>query len=441
MNIDTPSHGSSTATLAEPGNNIPRAPWWSGINRYHLLVFLGCWLGGIFDGMDSTLMSVVLPVAIGDLIGARDPQSISQVGSWVTTLFLVGWMLGGLLFGYLGDRLGRVKAMMLSILLYSLFTGLSGLVDRWELLALCRFLTGLGIGGELVTIATFLTEVWPSRSRAMAVGTLITSYQGGVFLAGSIHYVFEGWRTVFFVGALPALLVLFLRMTLKESDRWLMAQSEAHPSKTTSDGLWRRLFQPEHRRAVVVGSLAFGSLLVGYWASLAWIPAWVQSLIDAQQLQGLTHARSLATMAQGLAAMVGCTVAGWLCDRLGRRWTLSVAALGAFFASALLFLGNTTFSTIIYGQSAILGFFIGLLQSGLYIYLPELFPTKIRATGTGFCLNAGRLVTAIAVFNVGPLVGLFGGYAAAAFAFSLAYLVTCAAMLLGQETRHRPLPE
>lgn len=401
----------------------------SGITPYHLLVFVGCWLGGIFDGMDSTLMSVVLPSAVGELAGSSRAV-IGQVGSIISGVFLLGWMVGGVLFGLVGDRLGRVRSMVLSILLYALFTGLSGFAHSWEMLALCRFLTGLGIGGELVSISTFLSEVWPERSRAVAVGVLITSYQAGVFLAGSISFFFHDWRTVFFVGALPALLVIFLRLTLKESDRW---QEDRKKHVAASEPMrWN-----EHRKNLLVGSLAFGGLLVGYWASLAWIPTWIQSLVATAG----GNERSIATMYQGVGAILGCMAAGFMCDALGRRATLMTSFVGSFGASALLFLTNPGFSSLIYWEDALLGFFIGLAQAAMYIYLPELFPTRVRATGTGFCLNAGRLATAIAVFFVGVLVAWLGGYGQAALAFSAAYMVAFVAALMGTETRGRALPD
>ncbi len=409
-----------------------RPRWSSGITPYHLLVFLGCWLGGIFDGMDSTLMSVVLPSAVGELAGSTSKVVIGQIGSIISGVFLLGWMVGGVLFGLVGDRLGRVRSMIVSILLYASFTGLSGFAQSWEVLALCRFLTGLGIGGELVSISTFLSEVWPERSRAVAVGVLITSYQAGVFLAGSINFFFHDWRSVFFVGALPALLVIFLRLALKESDRW--QEDRARRAHAPQAGM---LLGREHRRNLLVGSLAFGGLLIGYWASLAWIPTWIQSLLATPG----GNERSIATMFQGSGAILGCVAAGFMCDALGRRATLSTAFLGSFGASALLFLTNAGFSQAIYWENALLGFFIGLAQAAMYIYLPELFPTRVRATGTGFCLNVGRLATAIAVFFVGSLVVWLGGYAQAALAFSAAYLVAFAAAVIGTETRGRALPE
>lgn len=424
--------------------------WLTGISKYHLLVFLGCWLGGIFDGMDSTLMSVAMPSAITTLTGSSDKAVIGTIASYVTCLFLLGWTAGGILFGIIGDKLGRVRSMILSILLYALFTGLAGFAQNWWQLGICRFLTGLGIGGELVSISTFLTEVWPARSRAIAIGVLITSYQAGVFMAGSINTLFSDWRTTFWIGALPALLVIFLRTALKESDRWMEAKERSlHSGHTGSH--WGQLFQPAHRQALLIGGLAFGGLLIGYWASLSWIPLWVQDLL---QNSGNGKERGVVTMYQGLAAVLGCSMAGFFSDWLGRRRTIMLASLGCLVTSALLFLGNTGFSNAIYWQTALLGYFIGLMQAVMYIYLPELFPTLIRASATGFCLNVGRLATALAVFYVGDLIQLinrhqlgaqwFGNpalsdYGVAAFLFALPYLASMGAALFGRETKGQPL--
>jgi MFS family permease len=385
--------------------------------------------------MDSTLMTVAMPSALGELLDTTSRAATSQAGSILASCFLLGWTIGGIGFGWIGDRLGRVRAMIGSVLLYAAFTGLSGFATTWPMLAACRFLTGLGIGGELVSIATFLAEVWPARSRAIAVGALITSYQAGVFLAGLVNLSVPTWRHAFWIGTLPALLVVFLRLAFKESDRW----HEARDRQVTDGGHLSPmaiLRAPAHRRDLMVGATIFGGLLVGYWASLSWIPTWIQSLpgVDAHG-----SARSIATMAQGLAAMVGCALAGWLADAIGRRGSLMLGYLGAFGMSAILFLTNPVFSSLVYLESAGLGFFTGIAQATSYVYLPELFPTRARATGTGFCLNAGRLVTAIAVLFVATAVGALGGYGPAALAFAGSYLVGIGGAWFGRETRRQPL--
>jgi MFS family permease len=409
--------------------NLSLKDYFDGVGKYHLLAFFCCWLGGIFDGMDSTIMSVTLPVAIGELLGETTPEKIGSIGSWVTSLFLLGWTLGGFLFGYVSDRFGRIKAMVGSILLYSLFTGLAGLSENWWQLAACRFLTGLGIGGELVSITTFLTEVWPERSRAVAVGMLISSYQVGVFLSGILSYGFENWRHCFFVGALPAIIVIFMTLQLKESHKWEDSQKQVTEDIQVKDILIK------HRHGLIIGSLAFGSLLIGYWASLSWIPSWIQSLMDGHgHLQ-----RSQATIFQGCGAILGCISAGVFCSKLGRKVTLIIAFMGCLLSSILLFATNPVFSSKIYFECSLLGYFIGLCQSGLYVYLPELFPTLIRATGTGLCLNIGRFLTILAVLFIGTLVKVFGGYGGAALAFSASYLIGFVTLFFGRETKDKPL--
>ena len=388
---------------------LKNLPWWA---------FIACWLGGVFDGMDSSLMAVVLPKAIGQLIGTTEPAAITQTGSVVTAWFLLGWTLGGFLLGWVGDRYGRLKAMLASILLYSLFTGLSGLVQDWQQLAFCRFLTGLGIGGELVSIATYLAEVWPARSKTLAIGALLTSYQAGVFLAGGLHYLVPDWRQAFFVGALPALFVVVFRLTLKESEQWTDEQTPVTFKHLTP-----------HWRSLLVGSLAFTGLLVGYWASLSWIPTWVQHLVT--QGNGPADARSLSMMGQGLAAVAGCLLGGWLCQRWGRVATVVFSTMGCFVTSTLLFQPwqpVTGWHDGLYGAIALLGFFIGMAQATLYIYIPELFPTAVRSFSTGLCLNTGRLVTIGAVLLATTLVASLGGYAQACWAFSLSYLLGSVAL-------------
>ncbi len=429
----------NTTPIVEPSPALTM----TGQTKWYLFwVFMGCWLGGIFDGMDSSLMHIVLPDAVASLVGTNATKAItSQVASWVTSLFLLGWMLGGIVFGRLGDTLGRVKAMVFSILLYSLCTGLCGFAHSWQELAAYRFLTGVGIGGELVSIATFLTEVWPKKTKAIAIGCLLTSYQVGVFVAGGLNFLLHDWRTVFFVGALPALLVLFLRLFMKESPLWVATQAaHAHPTSTAKNEgkpltLWETLQQQNQLRSIVIGSLAFTGFLVGYWASLAWIPMWLHTLNAIPE-----NAKSYATMIQGLVAIGGCLVGGPLTDILGRRWTIAIGGLGCFVASAWLFLGHPTqFSSSVYWASGTLGFFVGLGQSSLYVYLPELFETKIRATATGTCLNLGRFITAIAVLCMASVVQLFGNYGTAAFAFGFFYLILAMAMLWAKETKNEPL--
>jgi MFS family permease len=269
------------------------------------------------------------------------------------------------------------------------------------------------------------------------VGSLITSYSVGVFLSGWVTTVVPEWRYAFFVGALPAVMAILLRLKLDEPEKW--KQEKENQLATQYQVLpLKEIFQPQYRRNLVLGGTVFGSLLVGYWASLAWVPTWIQDLLGSQAV-GIE--KSIATQYHGIGSFIGCLLAGVLAEQWGRRWTIAIGSLGAFLVSAWMFLSNAHFSSIIYWQDALLGLFIGGLQGIIYIYLPELFPTRVRATAVGFCLNVGRFVTAIAVLFMGPLVSFFGGYAGAATAFACAYVIGVGAGLLGQETKGQILPE
>jgi MFS family permease len=234
-------------------------------------------------------------------------------------------------------------------------------------------------------------------------------------------------------------------MQMKESEKWQEDQLRKRQENNgeTLVGLQDHIplmaiFKSAHAKNLFVGALTFGGLLIGYWASLVWIPTWIQDLIGPAA-NGTE--KTIATMVHGGSAVLGCIASGFLADAIGRKKTIVFAYLGCFVLSWILFTTNQSFSSVIYIEDGFLGFFIGLAQAIMYVYLPELFPTRIRATAVGFCLNAGRTVTAIAVLFVGTLVTHLGGYDKALLLFSSSYLIAVFAGLLGQETRGQQLPE
>lgn len=397
-----------------------QALWWA---------FGLCWAGGAFAGMDATMMLVLRPEALAEL-GAG--AGAGRDAAIINALYMLGWAVGGVAIGTMSDRIGRVRAMALSISLYAVFTGLAGLAASWEQLLVLRFVAGMGVGGELVAISTYMAEIWPARTRAIAMGCLVTAFQAGILFAGAVTGWAEGWRSALFLGALPALLIAPLKLTLHESGRWQQARAlgERRPGLLSS---WRELARGDARR-LWVGLLAFGGFQMAYWAALAWLPTWVE------RLPGVTAplAAGAAVLAShGVGAIGGALVAGLLATALGRRPTLLLAFAGSLATSTLLFLTNRAFSPIIAWEAAAFGVFAGMAYGVLYLYLPELFPTRLRATATGLCMNLGRLPTAIAILSVGVLVGLLGGYAHAAAVFGIGHVVALAAALFGPETRDR----
>lgn len=393
---------------------------------YRWFVFMICWMSGTFAGVNSSIFSVMLPQAIAEVTAQTDKTLISLYGSYVVSSFLIGWMLGGIFLGVISDRIGRVKTLAFSVGLCALAAACAGFSQSICQLMFYRFATGIGVGGTMLGIAIFLAETWTASSRAIAIGALVTSYQVGVFLSGFVSQIFLNWRTAFLSGIISIVLVPPILSYFRESHVCSDAKEiMATPYDQTKTNKW-------------IGIVIFGSLLIGYWASLSWIPTWTQDLLG-DQAKG--NEKSLITMINGLGAIAGCVTAGSIADAIGRRWTIMLSYTGAFAVSCWMFTQTFHFTSEIYALSAILGAFIGVAQGVMYIYLPELFEKHERAASVGLCLNVGRIVTVAAVLFMSPLVSLLGGYAESLSAFASIYLVGAGVAFLAPETRisHRKI--
>lgn len=390
---------------------------------YPWIVLAVCWLGGVFAGMDANLFSVMLSPVIGDIAGHPGQAETIRLGSYVLSTFLFGWMVGGIVMGLASDYLGRVKMLALSIVFYACFTGLTAYAQSIPSLACCRFGTGLGVGGTMVGISIFLSETWRSSSRAAAIGVLVTSYQVGVLLSGTISHFFPEWRSAFAMGAFPVVIAACVLGYFREPALKTEEKKESSNS-----------FNQKH---LWIGGILFGSLLVGYWASLTWIPTWMQGLLGDH---AIGHEKNFATMLHGSCAIAGCLIAGPLSDWIGRRAVIFLSYSGALVVSLWMFLGHETFTPLLYVYFGALGFFIGVAQAVMYIYLPELFSRRVRATCVGFCLNAGRLVTGVAILFMGIIIQWFGGYVEALSAFSAIYAAGVAFSYFAPETKSNELP-
>jgi MFS family permease len=403
--------------------------------RYRMTALVLAFASTVFAGLVSTLMAAYLPDSVRDLVGSSAVVDVSRVGSYVGALFLVGWALGGVLLGWAGDRFGRVRSFTAAILLYAIFTLAAAWSPTWYVLVACRFLAGIGVGATLVLSAVVVAEAWGQRTRAVALGIVAVGFPIGIVSSGLVTYAVAAWRTGFLVGLIPLLLAVLCGLMLKESEQWRHLQS-THPSKALGHEV-RQLLAPANRVDFFVGATIFGAMLVGLWATFSWLPTWAHSLIgtgaEGQQEGGL------AVMLLGLGGITGSVVSGFIANALGRKRALLIAFAGCFIASFLLFKTNDVFTPLIYGETAFLALFFGISQGILTAYVPELFPTAVRSTATGVCFNAGRLVTAGAVFFIGVLVPILGGYGNAVFAFSLTYVLGFVATLFGKETKGKVL--
>jgi MFS family permease len=449
-------------------------PWWTEITRYQWTVLLMTWLGFLFDLMDSTLYTMVMGPALQDLLGpAASVQNTGWYGGLIFSIFLVGWALGGIVFGILADYVGRKRTLMITILIYAVFTGLAGLAGSWWELGAYRFLTGLGVGGEWAAGAAILAETWPEKARAKGAAILQTSAGMGYLAAAFIYLLVGGygWRLVFLAGALPAVLLFFIRKTIHESERWMatrkgdfaVVRGPASPKlhsgggggddatmRGASDGATVRrcddasrftlvqIFERGLRRDTLVGAALASIANFGFWGVSAWVPALIQNRIaaDPSLAAGMSVSSfvSYAIMILTLGSLPGYALVAVLADRWGRKAMFVVFFTGAALSGPMIFLGPWTLSQMLLFLP-FLGFFTLGIYAGFPIYLPELFPTHLRTTGAGFCFNIGRVVSAAGPFLTGVVVLYTGSFEYAISALSGVYLLGPVALFFARETK------
>ena len=386
---------------------------------YRGIIFCVCFLAGTFAGMDANLFSMTLPQIIQSVYGQTDRMMAAQWGSYATAALLLGWTIGGIGLGAVSDRIGRVYGLALSIALYAGATVLAAMVQHMPYMIALRFFVGMGVGGTLVAMSVFISESWSSSSKTIAIGILIASYQAGVFLSGFVVHISTTWQASHMMGALALLLVLPTLWFFQEPKQSSQKESQVEGAETNST------------YRLLVASAIFGSLLIGYWASVAWIPSWIEDL----QGGGTGHyEKNIATMIHGMCAICGCIIVGVLAQTWSRKVLIGFSYLGALVLSWAMFLGHSSFSETIYVLNGMLGLCIGMAQAIMYIYLPELFPVRSRATQVGICLNAGRLATIAAVLLVGVIMTYFSSYAEALSFFASIYIVGAMLALVTPET-------
>jgi MFS transporter, SHS family, sialic acid transporter len=425
-------------------------------------------LGWMFDGFEQGIFPLVARPALVELLGlsgddrraadetadARTREEAkgridAQVGPWnsgITAAFLVGAACGGWFFGWLGDRVGRVRAMVFSVLTYAVFTGLCGLaLTPWHLAGL-RFLSALGMGGEWSLGVALVMESWPQRLRPLLAGLIGASANVGFVLTGLLLSAVQtaglavgagGWRWVLGACVFPAFLTFFLRTFVPESEKWREAASTG-PRAALAD-----IFTPDLYRKTLIGTALACVPLIATWGLVQWIPSWVRQMTPPE-----SQMANYVQMCSGLGAVVGSFVGAVVGVRLGRRWTYLALCLGSLAVTAYLFRWHFLLHAGVDGWFLAVVALTGALTASFYgflpLYLPELFPTRVRATGQGFAYNAGRVVAAGGVLVMGFLMSpqaLKGRYDQAGAAIGLVYIVGLAVIWLAPETRGRPLPE
>jgi MFS family permease len=465
---------------------IPGRSGWAALgdlNHYQWFVFAVAAIAWTADCMDQQLFNLARIRAVTDLTGG-DPTSsaVTKYATLSTSIFLIGWATGGLMFGVFGDRIGRVRTLTLTILLYSVFTGLSALsTGVWDF-CIYRFLTGLGVGGVFSAAVALLAETMPSNARPYTLGLMQAMSALGNCTAAIVFIVLgllelnghldavkplSAWRIMFLIGIAPAALVVFIQRRLEEPQSWRDARDAAATGVGKRLGSYADLFgEPLVRRHAILGMLLSFAGVVGLWG-IGFFSIDLQQGIfrvtfaeEAQQM-GLPPEEAaryikgqnviwagITSLMLNIGAFFGMSAFSWFAQRLGRRPAFAFFFTMAGLSTGSLFLFMKTRADLLW-MTPLMGFCLLALFGGYAIYLPELFPTRLRSTGTSFCYNVGRFVAAGGPLVLGLLTNVVfthdRGYADppryAGLTMCSVFLIGLAVLPFLPETRGKPLPE
>ena len=429
--------------------------WIRDITHYQWMVFLVAWLGWALDSTDFGLFNLVLRPALTELLGGNPTiAELGQAGGWLSMVGLMGWALGGFCFGVVGDTIGRVRTLALSVVMVGLFTGLQGLATSTWMLGFFRFFAGVGTGAEIVVGIPLVAEAFGREHRAKVLGIMMTGGAFGNLIAGQIfaHVGPYGWRWVMIAGILPAIVLLFLRRGMEEPERFRDVQARrralrAARTRTEDEEKFlafapKQLFTKEMRFNTFIGILFCVGTLLSIWTSQIWLPT-----IQTQLLQkaGITGAASAPYVGHGmtlwgLGGILGYATFGFIADAIGRRPTIVFYNIGAIASGLYLYLGLDSWDMYPY-VLPVFGYFVFGVFSGHAVYLPELFPTQVRATAVSFCNGTGRVITSFGPLAAGLATPMLGGQFSTATAIMTCFAsLSILAMALGRETRHEDLP-
>lgn len=455
------------------------APWYKHLNSYHWFVFFVASAAWCFDCLDQQLFIL----ARDNALKALDPNGDqAKLSGMAMAVFVAGWATGGLIFGALGDRIGRAKTLALTVLIYSVFTGLSSFAATADQFMIYRALTGLGVGGVFGLAVALVADSLPDVARAKALGTLQALSAVGNVTAGMCAMAVSSmdpnvsWKYLFWIGSAPAFLCIFIMIRLKEPEKWVTAKAASMTDKSKAMGSYFSLFgDPRWRSSAIFGMLLCVSAVIGLWGigffsnklvAPAIAAALAEQNLPPEQVGAAKQWWAAANLiVQNLGAFLGMLTFSKAASHYGRKPVFVVAFLAAMASTVLFYQCFKTTSDI--WMSFVMGYCQLSIFAGFAIYLPELFPTRLRSTGTSFCYNVGRFIAASGPITLGVLASNLAKNAKAALpvisdetlrksaeaaaelaAFRSAGTWMCLIFLLGlvallflPETKGRPLPE
>jgi MFS family permease len=433
-------------------------PWYKSLSRQQWNVLLASNLGWLFDGFENYALILTAGPALRQLLDSSLHAQLPFYIGMTIGINLLGWGIGGMFGGIAADYFGRKRVMMFAIVAYSLLTGLSAFSFNWTSFVLSRFLVGVAVGSEWATGSSMIAELWPDNARGKGAGLMQCGLGIGFFVA-SLVWLFvaplgpDSWRYMFLIGVLPALLTLWIRRAIPESPLWeetdrkrqeAQQRQESGSALSETDArlvrftLFDLFADKSSRRNTIIVFLMSLTTTVGFWSISTWVPPFVGSLAGGQ---GLTTAQwaSYAGMAYTIGSITGYIGFGFLADRFGRK---PVTFL--FFACALLLTPVLFFSTTDLTWLLALAFANAIFSNGQYtwmpVWLPELYPTRMRATALAFAFNAPRFIAFLGPLLAGSMIVAFGGFGKAAMILSSIYIVGMVAVLILPETNGKPLP-
>ncbi len=432
-------------------NSVAEKRWTEGLTGYHYLVLVVAIMGWMFDTMDQWLFVFAKQPAMRALLPGVPENELNWYIGIATMCMMLGWATGGLFFGMVGDRLGRTRTMAITILMYAGFTGLSGLSQNWYQFALLRFLTGLGIGGEFAAGAALVAETFPDHSRPTALALVQSMSAIGNILSGVINMTLTSlvpsvdmvWRYVFFVGILPGILIFIIRLYIREPQAWHDAREKARKGEEGLGSIKELFGDPRWRRNTIVGIILATVGVVGFWGISVWSAELLRKILNPENLAELKKPTeikvSLAVMAQNFGCFLGALCYGYVAKRSGRKFAFALALLGCLIVIPITFLITNSFPVAVILFFS-MGFMLLAIFSGYAVYFPELYPTRLRATGVGFCYNVARYISAFAPYIFGSLAHSVG-LRYAGVIISCVFLIGLAVLPFAPETKGKPLPE
>lgn len=460
-----------------PASNLP---WWKLLNRHHWFVLTIATMAWVFDCLDQQLFILARPAAMKALLAPE--LNAKEFAGYATSIFMVGWATGGLIFGSLGDRFGRAKMLTLTVLIYSVCTGLSALSQDFFQFSVYRFITGLGVGGVFGLAVALVADSLPEQARSKALGTLQALSAVGNITAGLCSIWIgslvdngtikggDSWKYLFWIGALPAFLCVFIAVRLKEPEKWVKARAEGKITGVKF-GSYASLFgNSRWKRHALGGMLLCLSGVIGVWGIGFFAPELVGSVMERSLIEAGVSGAEIASekakwigingIVQNVGAFMGMICFTWLAQGIGRKKAFIIGSICAAAATIFYFQFFNDKSDI--WMTGVMGFCQLALFAGFSIYLPELFPNRLRSTGISFCYNVGRFLAALGPWTLGYLTKYLSDKAGEAHAGAAEAVITaaklgafreaacwmCSIYALGivaliwlPETKGHPLPE